>query len=77
MRYGGRANTTSVVEEASDTMRVEMSLDDWEKWRQFKGMRIEEKQSTEVSNASTSAASANFGGKTSRAMSYQNVDTHG
>ena len=37
MRLGGRANTTSFAEDASQTMRVEMSIDHWEKWRQFKG----------------------------------------
>jgi len=62
MRLGGRANTTSVMEESSQLMRVEMSVDDWEKWRQFKGMCIEDKQSAEASNASTSAAATNFGG---------------
>ncbi|CAN6195794.1 unnamed protein product [Urochloa humidicola] len=62
MRPGGKANTTSVSEEPSPTVRVDMSADDWEKWRQFKGIHLEDKQYTEASNTSTSAASANFGG---------------
>ena len=74
MRLGGRANITSVMEESSQLMRVEMSVDDWEKWRQFKGMCIEDKQSTEASNASTSAAATNFGGNISRTLSYKTND---
>lgn len=62
VRPTGRANISSVIEEAPQTMKVEMSVDDWERWSKFKGMCLEDKQSIEASTASTSAASANFGG---------------
>lgn len=62
MRPAGRANISSAIEEAPPTMKVEMSVDDWEKWSKFKEMCLEDKQSIEASTTSTSAASANFGG---------------
>uniref|UniRef100_A0ACD5XWJ6 Uncharacterized protein n=1 Tax=Avena sativa TaxID=4498 RepID=A0ACD5XWJ6_AVESA len=62
MWHVGRANT-SVVEEASQIVSVEMTVDDLEKWRQFKELNIGERQSSEAStSAPASAASANFSG---------------
>ncbi|KAM0864030.1 hypothetical protein ACQ4PT_044189 [Festuca glaucescens] len=62
LRLGGRANTCVAAEEASHTMKVEMTADEWERWRQFKGLCIGEKSSVEASTSPAIAASANFGG---------------
>lgn len=59
MRPPWRANTTSVAEESSQTLRVEITADELEKWKQFKGLTLGDKQARE---ASTSNASTNFSG---------------
>ena len=46
MRPAGKANTSTIIEEASQTMKVEMSVDDWEKWSKFKAICLDDKQST-------------------------------
>jgi hypothetical protein len=33
MRSAGRANTSAAIEEVSQVFKVEMSVDEWEKWR--------------------------------------------
>lgn len=59
MRPPGRANTTSVFEEAPQTVSIEMTADDLEKWHQVKGLSLGDKQSPEVPS---SATSTNFSG---------------
>lgn len=45
----------------SDTVKVQMSVDDWKKWCKFKEC-LENRQPNETSKVSTSAISANFRG---------------
>ena len=70
----GRVNTTSTVKGVSQTVRVEMSLDDWKKWCQFKRTCMEDEQWTKASSVFTSAASTNFGSDTYHTMSYKAAD---
>uniref|UniRef100_A0A8R7R3P9 CCHC-type domain-containing protein n=1 Tax=Triticum urartu TaxID=4572 RepID=A0A8R7R3P9_TRIUA len=55
MRPAGRANTSVVVEEAPRTVSIEMTTDELEKWHQFKGLSLGDKQSSEPSPSSASA----------------------
>lgn len=59
MRLGGRANTSAVVEEAARTVSIEMSVDELEKWRQFKNLALGDGRSSETQ---ASSSSANFSG---------------
>uniref|UniRef100_A0ACD5WUH8 Uncharacterized protein n=1 Tax=Avena sativa TaxID=4498 RepID=A0ACD5WUH8_AVESA len=59
MRPPWRANATSVAEESSRALTVEITTDELERWKQFKGLTLGDKQSGE---ASTSTASTNFSG---------------
>jgi hypothetical protein len=57
----------------SDTVKVQMSVDDWKKWCKFKEC-LENRQPNETSKVSTSAISANFRGNTSLTMSCKTDD---
>ena len=61
-RAAGRANASVMVDEHSQNVNVEMSADDWEKWQQFKGLRLGGKQTTEAPTTPSFATSANFSG---------------
>jgi transposase InsO family protein len=74
MRTAGRANISATTEEPSQFMKIEMTSDDWEKWCQFKGLHLRDKQPTTMPSTSTSTASTNFGGNNSGPMCYKYVD---
>jgi hypothetical protein len=73
MLSAGRANTSAAIEEVSQVFKVEMSVDEWEKWRQFKALNLGERQSSEIS---PSAASANFSGNNLQTTKCDNVYAH-
>ncbi|XP_071681833.1 uncharacterized protein [Lolium perenne] len=73
LRLGGRVNTCAAVEEASHTMKVDMTVDEWERWSQFKGLSLGEKSSAQASTSLTTA-SANFGGNNSNTLKNKLFD---
>ena len=70
-RPAAKANTSVITENTTQTMSVEMTAEDWEKWSQFKGLSLGDKPTVE---APTSAALANFGGNNSRTMKYKSIN---
>lgn len=63
IRPTGRANISAASGEASQSsVKVELSAEDWEKWCQFKGLCLGDKQTMATTSASTSTSSTNFGG---------------
>lgn len=59
----GRANISATsAESPQSSVKFELTAEDWEKWCQFKGLHLSDKQTMETTSASTSAASTNFGG---------------
>ena len=70
MRPGGRTNTTAIGKKDFQTVRVEMSVDDWKKWCKFKEC-LENRQLNETRKVSTAAISASFCGNTSLTMSCE------
>ncbi|XP_037437225.1 uncharacterized protein LOC119320042 isoform X2 [Triticum dicoccoides] len=60
-RPTGRANTSLISENTTQTMSVHMTAEDWEKWCQFKELHLGDKSTAEAPATSASTASANFG----------------
>ncbi|SPT18889.1 unnamed protein product [Triticum aestivum] len=61
-RPAGKANTSMITENTTQTISVEISADDWDKWCQFKGLHLGDKSTAEAPPTFASTASANFGG---------------
>jgi hypothetical protein len=65
----------AVAEEVSHTMKVDMTSDEWERWRQFKWLALGEQPSAEASTSPAIASSANFGGNNSNTLKHKSIDT--
>ena len=70
-RPAAKANTSGITENTTQTMSVEMTAEDWEKWCQFKGLSLGDKPTVD---APTSAALANFGGNNSHTVIDKSID---